>query len=101
MSAAASQASAHPRPEKALKQSKIAVNFGENAIRVPSGEFLNFNSRFGGGGCRPSLGLRCRCMGRLKMPFKTGNLKALGLECWTAAVQFRRPDLNQLGSRIF
>lgn len=49
MSAAASQASAHPRPEKALKQSKIAVNFGENAIRVPSGEFLNFNPRFVGG----------------------------------------------------
>jgi hypothetical protein len=49
MSAPAVEASAHPKPEKASNQSQKALKFGDNALRVSSGELLSFNSRCGGG----------------------------------------------------
>jgi len=39
--------------------------------------------------------------GPIEDALKTGNLKALELGFWTAAVQFPLSDLNRLGSRIF
>lgn len=49
MSAPAMRANALPRLERASNQSKYAEEFGDNALRVSSGELLPFNSRFCGG----------------------------------------------------
>ena len=49
MSASAQPASARQRPEKEVRHSPDALNFGENAFRASSDELLLPNSRSGGG----------------------------------------------------
>jgi hypothetical protein len=49
MSARAQRASARKRPEKGLRNSPNALNFGEIALRVSLDELLNLNARCGGG----------------------------------------------------
>ena len=48
MSAPASWANAYPGPAMAAKRYKTALDFGENARCVSSGELLAFNSRWNG-----------------------------------------------------
>ena len=48
MSARAQRASARQMPEKGLRNSPNALNFGEIALRVSLDELLNLNARCGG-----------------------------------------------------
>ena len=49
MSTPAARANVHLKPETASNQSQKAPKFGDNALRVSSGELLILNSRRGEG----------------------------------------------------